>query len=157
MAALAKFDGALQGKNGLPTLLWVLFCSSGFPAAAAPLFPNPALTFGGQDPRSVAVADLNADGYQDLVTANWVSGDVSVLLGRGDGSFAAAMNVAADGAMYVISEDFNGDMTPDLAVASSNAVSILLGRGDGTFLLQRRFGAGEGALSVAVGDFNSVC
>jgi hypothetical protein len=34
----------------------------------------------GSNPHSVAVADLNADGSPDLVTANAISDDVSVLL-----------------------------------------------------------------------------
>ena len=41
----------------------------------------------GLSPRSVAVADVNGDGRPDLVTANRGSDDVSVLLGRGDGTF----------------------------------------------------------------------
>ena len=39
---------------------------------------------GGRGPISVAVADLNGDGAPDLVTANFLSDDVSVLLGAGD-------------------------------------------------------------------------
>ncbi|MFB7337742.1 FG-GAP repeat domain-containing protein, partial [Streptomyces adustus] len=38
---------------------------------------------------SVAVGDFNGDGKPDLVTANYESGSVSVLLGNGDGTFAA--------------------------------------------------------------------
>jgi len=41
----------------------------------------------GRSPVSVAVVDVNHDGVPDLVTANPGSNDVSVLLGRGDGSF----------------------------------------------------------------------
>ena len=41
---------------------------------------------------SVAVGDFNGDGHTDLVLANCCSGDVSVLLGAGDGSFAAPAN-----------------------------------------------------------------
>src|SRR5262249_54909299 len=37
--------------------------------------------------RDVAVGDFNRDGKPDLVTANSLSNDVSVLLGNGDGSF----------------------------------------------------------------------
>ena len=37
--------------------------------------------------RALALADLNGDGHLDLVVANHESGDVSVLLGRGDGTF----------------------------------------------------------------------
>ena len=37
--------------------------------------------------RSVAVADLNDDGIPDVIVTNAASSDVSVLLGRGDGTF----------------------------------------------------------------------
>src|SRR5215467_7993313 len=52
--------------------------------------------------------------------------------------------------------DFNGDGTPDLAVANigSNNVSVLLGNGDGSFQAAQDFGAGIWPISVAVGDFN---
>src|ERR1700687_5197069 len=44
----------------------------------------------------------------------------------------------------------------DVAVANANStnVSVLLGNGDGTFQARRNFAAGNGPLSVAVGDFN---
>jgi hypothetical protein len=45
-------------------------------------------------PNSVAVGDFNGDGHTDLVLANCCSGDVSVLLGAGDGSFAAPIDQA---------------------------------------------------------------
>ena len=38
-------------------------------------------------PSGVAIGDVNGDGRPDLVTANNGSGDVSVLLGAGDGTF----------------------------------------------------------------------
>ena len=41
----------------------------------------------GEHPVAVAVADVNGDGVPDLVTANQWSDNVSVLLGRGDGTF----------------------------------------------------------------------
>src|SRR5262249_19713248 len=37
--------------------------------------------------RPVAVADVNRDGRPDIIVANDASSDISVLLGRGDGTF----------------------------------------------------------------------
>jgi len=52
--------------------------------------------------------------------------------------------------------DFNGDGTPDLAVANgdSTTVSILLGTGTGSFGAASNFTAGTSPASVAVADFN---
>ncbi len=42
----------------------------------------------GQTPTGIVSGDINGDGRGDLMVANFASGDVSVLLGRGDGTFA---------------------------------------------------------------------
>jgi hypothetical protein len=52
-------------------------------AAPAQFLLNVTRILVGRGPTSVAVADLNHDGLPDLVTANFFSNDVSVLLGRG--------------------------------------------------------------------------
>jgi hypothetical protein len=111
----------------------------------------------GDRPRSVAVGDFNGDGRRDLVVANEISVNVSILLGNGNGTFGAATNFAVGtGPQSVAVGDFNGDGKQDLAVANqlSNNVSILLGNGNGTFGAATNFAAGTGPLSVAVGDFN---
>ena len=46
-------------------------------------------------PYPVAIGDVNGDGRPDLVTANYDSGDVSVLLGNGDGTFQPQARFAA--------------------------------------------------------------
>src|SRR5205807_5346036 len=82
---------------------------------------------------------------------------VSMLLGKGDGTFQTAMNFAVGtNPSSVAVSDFNGDGKLDLAVANqgSNNVSVLLGKGDGTFQAATNFGAGTNLFSVAVGDFN---
>src|SRR5262245_61929745 len=54
-----------------------------------------AVTYGaGTSPFSIAVGDFNADGIQDLATANFGSANISILLGTGSGSFGAATNIA---------------------------------------------------------------
>lgn len=49
---------------------------------AAPKLGSALSLPAGRNPHSVAVADLNGDGRRDVVTANWDSGDVSVLLSK---------------------------------------------------------------------------
>src|SRR5262249_48768876 len=89
----------------------------------------------------IRAAELNGDGNVDLVVANYgadgpTQSSVSVLLGRGDGTFQHSVNYQAGvGSCATAIADFNGDAVPDLAVADWNAdaVSILYRRGDGTF------------------------
>src|SRR5262249_42519210 len=62
---------------------------------ALPSFLAAAAFDAGSTPRSVAVGDFNGDGVQDLAVANYSSASVSVLLGRGDGSFGPPVGYAA--------------------------------------------------------------
>ena len=61
---------------------------------------------------------------------------VSVLLGNGDGTFAAAVNYGSGSSdpYHVLVVDLNGDGRLDVAVASygSSRVGVLLGNGGGT-------------------------
>ena len=94
---------------------------------------GPATSYAAQR-GNLQLADLNGDGLPDIVT-QW-NLDVSVLLNRGDGTFA-------DGGVYattmecapVLLADFNGDGLPDMAAAHKYdaALELFLGRGDGTF------------------------
>ena len=116
-------------------------------------------------PASIAVGDFNGDGILDLAVVNAgsygsASGNVSVLLGKGDGSFqpTPAYTVGAYAFSAVVS-DFNGDGHLDLAVAgyldvepTTPEVSILLGNGDGTFQAVQNYPTQGG--SLAVGDLN---
>src|SRR3989475_118573 len=130
--------------------------------------PNPALaqtvlfvarrdfTAGTNPPASVAVADFNGDGVLDLAVEAGPE-SVAVLLGKGDGTFQAAVNFPAGShPSSVAVGDFNGDGVRDLVVRNfySNSVSVLLGKGDGTFQAAVNSPAGNYPYSVAVGDFN---
>jgi hypothetical protein len=101
---------------------------------------SPAVLTGVNDyRRDLAVADLNGDGIPDIVVVNHDSGDLSILFGRGDGTFAPEQRVAATTAPFALAVgDVNGDGVPDLVVLDSTAGPIqgvvLLGRGNGTFL-----------------------
>jgi hypothetical protein len=122
------------------------------PSLFAPFTPFPV----GSGPESVAVGDFNRDGIPDLAVANF-SDTVSVLLGKGDGTFGSAANYAVgSGPESVAVGDLNRDGIPDLVVANafSNTVSVLLGNGDGTFQSAISYAVGGTPDSVAVGDFN---
>jgi hypothetical protein len=84
----------------------------------------------------VALGDFNGDGRRDLAVANQLDLEVSVFLGKGDGTFTKGTAFGANsGPMATVSEDFDGDGKRDVAVVNnlSSDLSILLGKGDGTF------------------------
>jgi hypothetical protein len=91
----------------------------------------------GSGPYAVATGDFNADGKLDLAVANHQGNSVSILLGKGDGTFQSNVDYATGQFPYSVAVgDFNGDGKPDLAVADyypGDSISILLGNGDGTF------------------------
>ena len=64
-------------------------------AQAAPVSFAPKVDYpAGATPWAVAVADLNRDGTPDLAVTNIGSNTVSVLLGKGDGTFGAHTDFA---------------------------------------------------------------
>jgi len=122
----------------------------------------------GGSPLSVAIGDLDADQVPDLVLAThgtypeYDDGGVSVLLGVGDGTFAAAVDYpAGDWPSSIAMGDLDGDQVPDLAVANlgtypeyADGVSVLLGVGDGTFAAAVDYAVGVEPWSVAIDDLD---
>jgi hypothetical protein len=106
----------------------------------------------GNNPVSVALADLNKDGKLDLVTVDLNSVNVNLALGNGDGTFktATAINTNSSGCWSVFVGDFNNDAKLDLAVGCSGGISVLLGNGDGTFQTPKVMAIGGGASGVGM-------
>jgi Bacterial Ig-like domain (group 3)/FG-GAP-like repeat len=128
---------------------------------------------GGNTTGALGAADFNGDGKTDLVlvnqcqsTNNCSSGSVSVLLGKGNGTFKAAQNYASGGNLAIAAAvaDVNGDGREDLLVGNQcevsenciyGSVAILLGNGDGTFQIAHSYiSDGVFAASLDVADFN---
>src|SRR5882762_969605 len=86
----------------------LLLAGLAVPLHAESLFLDPVLYGTGNNPRAVAIADLNRDGRPDIVIANYGSNTVSVLLGTGGGSFGARSDFGTGGAPCAVAiADFN--------------------------------------------------
>ena len=114
----------------------------------------------GNEPRSVAIGDLDGDRIPDLVVANsYFSflevGTLSVLRGLGNGDFISNGEYAAgiESAGVTLADwDADGHLDVAMANSGSNTVSVYRNRGDGTFADRLDLGTGVRPTIIAHGD-----
>jgi hypothetical protein len=113
----------------------------------------------GQIPFGVTGGDFNNDQKEDLAIANaaYTSNIISILIGKGDGTFQPAVNyVTGKNPIALATSDFDHDGTLDLAVANSgdNNLSVLQGTGSGVFQLAANALAGESPYDLIISDLD---
>lgn len=159
-----KLDLAVGNSNGYSVSVLL---NTSVPESATLTF-DAQVPFGtGQSPNSLSTADVNDDGREDLIVANYVDDTVSVLLnttapGATAPSFAS-QQIFATGSYpdAVATVDVNGDARPDVIVANykDNTLSVLInitapGATASSFAGQKVFVTGTNPYSVATADMN---
>lgn len=125
---------------------------------------------GGFHYSGLAIQDLDADGNLDLAVCNGSNWEmpstlgISILRGRGDGSFLNAVffpAVAQTSVSYlprgdIVSTDFNHDGVPDFAIVNqgTSTVSVFLGLGSGNLSTAMTFNLIAGPRGLALGDYD---
>jgi hypothetical protein len=154
--SLAQFSSSLGSSGGTSTV------SSGGSLSAADLGISFLST--GTNPDYVATADLNSDGFQDLIAANFTDGTLSIFLGVGDGTFDIPTTVGVGaGPVWIVTGNFHQNSTTDssanvdviVANQKANTLNVLLGNGNGTFQAPATIATGNLPSSIAVADFNN--
>lgn len=121
--------------------------------------------------QSVAVADFNGDGIQDIMMSGYGS---PVWLGNGDGTFRGPVTTAhigesingssalpsassaITGSTALAVGDLNGDGKIDMAVPGNTGALVFWGNGDGTFQpTPVNFPTSYGPIFIAIADVNA--
>ncbi len=126
-------------------------------------FTNSATLVTGNAPVALVAGQFNLDNSTniDLAVVNQNDNTVLIYLGNGGGGFTEGETVLLSNSasgnkpVAMVTDDFNVDGLPDLAVTDEDAdtVSVLIGNGDGTFATPIVLSAGNGSMGLAAGTF----
>jgi trimeric autotransporter adhesin len=116
---------------------------------APPLIPNVDSLDG---INAFGVGDFNGDGIPDLLVDDEDTGQLTVLLGKGDGTFTVGQSMHYPTTSLAVA-DFNGDGKIDVGLSGITQTTILLGNGDGTFSAAPN-PQPIGSLQLVAADFN---
>jgi hypothetical protein len=145
-------------------VVWMFLSAASLAFGKVAFLPTVHLQEGGK-PNSIATGDLNGDGKTDVVFTDFNNLNVSVMLGKGDGTFATPVpytlgDLGTSWPDGVVVGDVNGDGKQDLVVITAangpngaNAV-VLLGNGDGTVQAPLSSPTNISPVTVAAADIN---
>jgi hypothetical protein len=112
-------------------------------------------------PPRVVVADVNGDGFADVLVTDWDNSQIDILDGNADGSLSPPQVLSIFEAYAVAVADVNGDGNADLISISSDQattsiVTVLLGDGHGNFqpASSQRTVSGINPVVVGVADID---
>jgi len=115
---------------------------------------------------AIAIADLDADGKQDLIVTGYAFSitpdNVSVMINQGNSAFAPAVIYPIAGSQAfldpacIVAVDLDGDGQADLAIADEGgSVGVLKNQGSGTFGAPVSYATGTFTFSLAAADLNN--
>ncbi|WP_263356176.1 beta strand repeat-containing protein [Acidicapsa ligni] len=141
--------------NANPAQVYLANANGGYTEAPVP-------PIAGLETGPIVIADFNGDGIPDLGVAMYTSDSISILLGKGDGTFLAPVVVNVSPSVgvevsQIVAADFNGDGIADLLVTDNDdsTIAILLSNGDGTFTPAAAASISGLPSGVVAGDFNA--
>ena len=115
----------------------------------------------GLGPMALTIASLNGDAAPDVVTADSVSGQISVLLGTGIGSFFTATTFAVGGmgdgpsSIATLDVDVNGTTDVVVSLPKTDRLAWLAGNGAGAFAAAVSMVAKSSSVNVIAADLDA--
>ncbi|HKQ18430.1 MAG TPA: VCBS repeat-containing protein, partial [Candidatus Eisenbacteria bacterium] len=148
LAVVSRDGWAIEGGRTLSILL-----ANSNPVL--PLFGAPVNYETGFGPQSVAIADLNNDGWLDVVTADAGDNVISIFLNQGGGKLGPRTSYPTGSSQSpgaLVLADLNADGRRDIVLCIGSGVSIFLASGfPGVFAPPTAYATTGTARGVAVG------
>jgi cysteine-rich repeat protein len=143
-------------------------CGNGIVDPGEICWDDPTIHEIGGYPARIETGDFDGDGSADLAVLDPVIGSLVILVGAGDGNFAAPQSFPGPAASNAITlADLDGDVDLDVVVAAGSGacafepcdpdpgvIAWWLGEGDGTFADAQVVTHGETNTSLATGDLD---
>jgi hypothetical protein len=123
-------------------------------------FGSNATYFVSGGPYNVVAADVNKDGYQDLICSDdsplFDGNTLTVLTNNGDGTFTYSATLTVGNAPFVAAADLRGTNQKDLITANfyDGTLTVLTNDGTGDFGSNATYNVGSGPYTVIAADVN---
>jgi hypothetical protein len=99
---------------------------------------------------SVAIADVDHDGWRDIVSLDFSTYTVSVNRNLGNRTFAAPEALLSSSNTYDFAiGDLNGDQLPDLVLPTGNSLQVALATAPGKYASPVSYGLNAGSVKLA--------